>query len=427
MGKKLYEHQAKSDFKQALEALLLALFFLLPFPNYASNCALLLLSAGLVFRCFQEKQLLRLTFGHWFLPVLFAYYCISSLVSGGRVRDIEPYLLLVGLPLLLSNLRTFLGSLPERRIKVAFIGGCLAAFFVCITRALVLSFSFQDGEFIFNPSLAETNRFDFLALPLRGGNRFFSVDLSFMLHPTYFSILIVIALCLIYEKLIGSSKRLAVKLISTAIVLLVALFLLSSKAAILSLGVVIVVWMLQAPISWKYKATTFCSLLCVAVLFAKFNPRMVIFFDDVRKGLSIQPDAETGHHLRVLSWDAALSLFWDHPVLGVGESKKKESMLEMYRKKGYTTPLELKLNTHNQFLDFAVGGGIFGLAFFLIGLFHLSFLALSWRNFGYVAFLTVFVFNMLFENLLSRQAGVLMFAIFVSLYINLNPKTAERG
>lgn len=404
--------------------MLLTLFVLLPLPHQAFNWALLSISLAVLYDCFRRKQFLRLRFGHWFLPCLFFYFVVSIFATGGKWSDIERYFLIIGIPLLFSNLPIRLGALQQRRIYLALIAGCLAAFILCVFRALFLSFSIQEGELIFNPSLAETSRFDFLVLPLKGGNRFFSVDLSFILHPTYFGMLIVLALCLIFEMFVGSTKKLRVFFLGSAVVLLLALFLLSSKAAMLSFGLVTVVWILQAPVSWRYRAGVLSLLLVVALVFVKFNPRMAVFLQDLSSGITIKPEAEYGHDLRLLSWDAGVSLFRENFILGVGESNKEGALLQMYDRKSYIVPLKIKLNTHNQFLDFAVGGGIVGLGIFLFGIIHLFYMAIKWKDHTFVAFLTVFVFNMLFENILSRNAGILFFVIFVSFFINRNlPKT----
>jgi len=80
--------------------------------------------------------------------------------------------------------------------------------------------------------------------------------------------------------------------------------------------------------------------------------------------------------------------------------------------------LERKFNTHNQFLGFFLSSGIIGFLI-LISFYFLS-IFLHKHNFFAVAILASFFFFFLFENVLSRQFGCYIFAIFASLFLLKN-------
>ncbi|OJX52817.1 MAG: hypothetical protein BGO88_13445 [Flavobacterium sp. 38-13] len=80
--------------------------------------------------------------------------------------------------------------------------------------------------------------------------------------------------------------------------------------------------------------------------------------------------------------------------------------------------LERRFNTHNQFLAFFLSSGIIG--FLALVSFYFFSLYLYRYNFFAVAILISFLFFFLFENVLSRQFGCYIFAIFTSLFLLKN-------
>lgn len=80
--------------------------------------------------------------------------------------------------------------------------------------------------------------------------------------------------------------------------------------------------------------------------------------------------------------------------------------------------LERKFNTHNQFLGFFLSSGIIG--FLILVSFYFLSIYLYRHNFFAVAILISFFFFFLFENVLARQFGCYIFAIFTSLFLLKN-------
>lgn len=129
----------------------------------------------------------------------------------------------------------------------------------------------------------------------------------------------------------------------------------------------------------------------------------------------IDPTAQYGHSLRILSWDASLSVIKTNWLFGVGEGNKENVLVETYILKGYTVPAKELFNSHNQYLDFLLGGGIIGLGLFAAGIGSLLIGAFKEENFPLMAFLLIFCFGALFENFLTCYAGVLLFSTFTCL------------
>jgi O-antigen ligase len=187
---------------------------------------------------------------------------------------------------------------------------------------------------------------------------------------------------------------------------------------------------LTFPGSRNVKLGVLLIVILSSVAFIFYNPRLSIFKDTFVAGLSINPEARYGHDLRILSWDASFDVIKNHWILGVGEANKTEALVDVYKLKDYIVPAQEKFNSHNQYLDFLIGGGIVALGIYLFGLISLLVNAIKNRNKALIAFLLIFSFAALFENLLARHAGVLFFSGFISLLVTgTKPKisTTELG
>jgi len=78
--------------------------------------------------------------------------------------------------------------------------------------------------------------------------------------------------------------------------------------------------------------------------------------------------------------------------------------------------LSRKYNTHNQYLDFYLIGGV--LALFSLLVFFFIFFIKNKNNFYAIAIITSFFVMMIVENVFHRQFGCLIFTIFTSLVLN---------
>ena len=86
-----------------------------------------------------------------------------------------------------------------------------------------------------------------------------------------------------------------------------------------------------------------------------------------------------------------------------------------------------KYNSHNQYLFVWLSSGIIGLIFFLLFLYYCFSLAVRSQDYFFLSILILFAVSFLFENILSRQSGVILFSFLVNLLVlkNLLKKLEE--
>jgi O-antigen ligase len=404
----------KSHQDDTLDYLVLLLFLSLPFHRNIST--LLIVIILLVSIGFQIKKRTLPTFRiSWFLPLLFFYYLISGLLTGGSWSAMEKRLLFLVVPIVFWLNPNFFREGLRSRIFWSYVIGIVTAEGFCLLRAIKNSTHWVNGKITFVPKVMPNTDYDFLTASIRDGNFFFGEDFSYFLHPIYFGLYIVLAQILIYV-LFKKVKNLRLRLALFVLYFMQFgfLFLISSKAAIISSLLFAFYIAFSFPKQIWLKSIIAAVVLVFALIFVSLNPRMRIFKDNFITQLSINPNARFGHDLRILSWDASWTIIKGNWVLGVGEGRKDSELTDTYIKKGYVVPAREEFNSHNQYLDFLLGGGVIALGIYLSGILWMVYRAIESDNYILLIFVLLFSFEAFFENLLSRHAGVLLFAVFVT-------------
>jgi O-antigen ligase len=401
----------------------LILFFALPYTRSFINITIAAIILYSVYHHVKEKKWPAIQF-HWFLPLLFCYFLISVLITGGPWSLVERRLTLIIIPIIFAlNLNYFHPKL-KNKIYMSFVAGNILATIICTIRALVRSINIDNSKIVFDAKVLKDTDYDFLTSSVMGGNYFFSNEFSYFLDSTYFALYIVFAQVLIFELFRDRSDQIRNRiLVACYIFLFIPLFLLSSKAALISSFVVLIYGFVKIEISLRKKVVYLLGCCAVILLFFLFNPRIQVFLETITNtAFVIDPLARYGHSLRILSWDASIEIIKDNWLIGVGEGNKESKLLQMYLAKGYDEPAKEMYNSHNLFLDFLLGGGIIGLGVFLTGLSSLVVRSFRKHDFVLTAFVFVFSFAALFENLLTRFSGNLFFAIFITLLLGVQSR-----
>jgi O-antigen ligase len=412
---------------RGLLQMILLVFFLIPFPQKISSIAVGVFIAWSLIELARTRHFVNFR-PYWFLPVLFCYYFFSVLLTGGTWSAIEKRLFLVFVPLAFALLPDLILQQRRTKIHLAYIMGNVVVVITLLVRAAFRSTVCADGHCTFSPLANPQSKFDFMTASVMDGNFFFGSEFSWFYDPPYTGLFLVVALYLVFERTKGTQNRsVLIPSIAVYFLFLAALFLLSSKAAMIaSLAVtlyIVVYAVVKRTISVPLRAAAVVAMVLVGGTFFFLNPRIKIFRETFWKGLAINPQARFGHDLRILSWDASLDVIRAHWLLGVGEGKKEEALIAMYATKGYVVPAEGKFNSHNQYLDFLLGGGLVGLGLFMAGMIALGIRSVKEKNAPLMAFALIFLFNAAVENLLSRYAGILLFAVFTSFFLAIRNRS----
>jgi len=287
--------------------------------------------------------------------------------------------------------------------------------------ALYRSVFFTDGSILFNPHPVDRD----------WNNYFFGTDFAFSQHPTYLAMYVIlsffIALDSYFNKTISRLYRYL--WLAAAVIMLISLYFISSRAGILSALILIPVYLI---IQFRKLKRSWVSVLVVAGALLLFifsflhNERIKYYLPET-------PTASVVEKLkldnRVPIWKSAIKVINQNILFGVGAGDASAEIRKAYKDAGYTEMDYDNLNAHNQYLETFVANGLVGFIILLSILTFMMYKAVSKRNLILGLYtLTVLIF-FLFESILNRIAGVTFFSLLTFLLMNLNlrsyPSAAE--
>ena len=229
-------------------------------------------------------------------------------------------------------------------------------------------------------------------------------------HPNYFALLIVIlVLAIIKTEELKFLRKNKLKLILLLIPFFLFLFELSSRVAMLAFLLVIIVSALQNR-SRKKGILIGLFIVGLIVLSVKFDYLGNKFSGlvDGRGNIKVE---------RIQRWDFIIREFKKEGklILGVGSGDTEEIYTRAYINGNFKTALIEGYNAHNQFVEFLVSNGFFGLFVFVWGL---LFFALKTKLKGEaLSFFITIVLLSFIESFLCRAKGVFIFSFFISFFL----------
>ena len=229
-------------------------------------------------------------------------------------------------------------------------------------------------------------------------------------HPNYFALLIVIlVLAIIKTEELKFLRKNKLKLILLLIPFFLFLFELSSRVAMLAFVLVIIVSVLQNR-SRKKGILIGLFIVGLIVLSVKFDYLGNKFSGlvDGRGNIKVE---------RIQRWDFIIREFKKEGklILGVGSGDTEEIYTRAYINGNFKTALIEGYNAHNQFVEFLVSNGFFGLLVFVWGL---LFFALKTKLKGEaLSFFITIVLLSFIESFLCRAKGVFIFSFFISFFL----------
>ena len=250
------------------------------------------------------------------------------------------------------------------------------------------------------------------------GHFLFYNDYSDRLHPSYLSMYLIFNLIVIVYLFVHKKEK-PIYLILSAFISLLTLFIAESKAGQLS-ALIVIIFLAFKLIPAKFKKVAVLLSLVLVFVFgyiAKDTKRFSFFVKNLEHYSQIKAHPENikeSTALRILAWSASVDVIKQHPVFGVGSGDIKDELSKVYAERNYTKPLEMHMNSHNQYLETTVGQGFVGLAFlfvmFILPLFYVKEDMLLVQGFILLVLLSILV-----ESMFNTQAGVIFITFFYSL------------
>ena len=242
-------------------------------------------------------------------------------------------------------------------------------------------------------------------------------------HPIYVSIFLSIAI--IFGFSFFDIKRKYTwqnfSILISQICLIILLFLLMSKGVIIALMLVLITQLFRYN---KIKKIHILSLIIVLSLFFVLVPEKNNRFKEIINLSSYEVlDENNSTSIRVIIYKCGIENLLNNFLMGVGIGDVQEKLDLCYDQKQVNFTKGM-YNSHNQFLFVWLSSGVIGILVFIYFLAYYFKKAIHYDDQIMISILILYCVVFLFENVLSRQSGVIFFSFLVNffLWINLNKR-----
>jgi len=367
-----------------------------------------------------------------FFFVLHIIYLIHTEEINRGIFDIEVKLSFLIFPIIYI----FSNQLIKEKVKLIlsfFVLGTLIACLLSIIVAFYHSISFVNNHLVFNHELSET----LVDLNSIKSSHFFYTNFSLFMHPTYSTIFITLAMAASFYLIRTTShnqiihKLLFVFLIFT---FTISTYFLQSKAGYIGYTIVLF-YNLSLLLQPKFRIlfTLFPIIIIILLLTnSSINRRFFYTNKAIMNGKEILELAKSEKYndivdkyaiYRIPVWFISYDLFKENFLFGVGTGDIRKELTKKYAELGFRITKNSYLNCHNQYLETALGLGLFGIIVLIFIFLYLFYYSICNINRLVMSYIITFSINFLFESILNISVGIIFFVSFICLiYKNTDEK-----
>jgi len=228
------------------------------------------------------------------------------------------------------------------------------------------------------------------------------------------------------------SKKLKIFSAIMLIIILVCFHVLSSRTGIVSFYIAALVsFAVYSVRKGRYMLLILGPILMVLMLgityaaSTSFQNKVASTLEDIDswgKGTEINHKSMA---MRIEAYKVAVHLIKNKPF-GTGAYGQKQAIMKVYEDNNSVLTIENRKEPHNQFLEFGVKYGWFGI--FVMVLLFISLLSLTQNVcYPFIGLVAVLFVSMQFESLLERQVSVYFMSLFIPLYYYLFQRNTING
>ncbi|MCF6296513.1 MAG: O-antigen ligase family protein [Flavobacteriaceae bacterium] len=239
-------------------------------------------------------------------------------------------------------------------------------------------------------------------------------------HPIYGSIFLSIAILIGFTQYkSGKNNRKNNSLIALGhLILLAILFILMSKGVIIALFFSTSILLLTKIKTKPIYPVILVGFVVLLFLIPSNNNRFSELFNkNSYKTLEISNSTSVRVHIL----KCVTGLISKNPIYGYGLGDVQKKLDNCYESENYNFPLN-KFNSHNQYLFIWLSSGIFGFLIFILFLSYYFKVVITNKDYLMLSILVLYCIVFLFENVLSRQSGVILFSFLINFLAIENSK-----
>ena len=388
--------------KTIVSILLIAFTFTMPFGlvKNLNSISIIALTVFTIFLSIKNRFVLLKKKQLQVLPLVYFFFLVFTLIYSEKlpesIKQLEKSLPFLLFPLIFHMLKEYINEKMKKKIVFSFVLGNLLALFICLFYAVYVFYLESNND------------------PLFKGSFYFSDLIDF--HPTYFSMYLI--MCIVFIRIYLSENKTNLKWINRTILIILTVFLwasiihLRSRSSIFALLLIEIILIASVFLN-RYPKVNKKLFWLILVAFVTFIVYFTIHSKIYDYGKEyFKRDTSEAIDNRLKNWNASFDAIFEAPFLGNGLHDSRVVRDKYFYVNGYDVGVDKKYNSHNQFIESTMIGGVFGLSILLLILFKFLILYEKTNKPILLCFFTILFVVMMTESILIRQHGIVFLCFF---------------
>jgi O-antigen ligase len=198
-------------------------------------------------------------------------------------------------------------------------------------------------------------------------------------------------------------------------VLIFGLLILARKGIIISFCIlsVVLLFLKQDKNQSKKLVFVFIGLMLLSLSITEIRNRFLEIFDTQ----NIVNSKETSSGIRYILWNTSSKVIQKSNYMGYGVGDVQTVLSKQLAVDGYDILAKENYNAHNQLIQIGLAAGLAGVVLYVLSLFYFIRKFIKRKNAEAVVLFLFFIFAFLFESVLERQNGILIYSWITAMYI----------
>lgn len=230
-------------------------------------------------------------------------------------------------------------------------------------------------------------------------------------HPIYISICLSIALFFVMMK--GFKNKMLNFILF--LVLIFGLLILARKGVIISFCIlsILLLFLKQDKNQSKKLVVVFIVLMLLSLSVTEIRNRFLEIFDIQ----NIVNNKETSSGIRYILWNTSTKVIQESNYLGYGVGDAQAALSKQLAIDGYEVLAKENYNAHNQLIQIGLATGVTGILLYVASLLYFIRKFIQRKNEEAVVLFLFFLFVFMFESVLERQNGILLYSWITAMFI----------
>jgi O-antigen ligase len=241
-------------------------------------------------------------------------------------------------------------------------------------------------------------------------------------HPTYISMAFLLGNFILFSRIREGKNTMKNLLYFVTIILFsLAILILRSRIIVISFVVITPIFLLLTYNILNYRKLFYTTIIGAFLLIISVNFLSQSQIVDLKKQFNNSLRIDNKNISRIEIYSSCYDVIKKNFFFGVGVGDVKKELIDSYKNKGLHQLYENKFfNSHNQYLDYLLSGGVFSLLLLIGSFIFLLSICLRTSDHLFFCFLLMIMLVMLTENIFSRINGIFFFSLFSSILFYKN-------